>query len=162
MNYIKTRKISDLILGAVTLGFGICLYISARSITTGTALQQGGDHMPKVVGIFLIILGICQLIFASHKTEKADVQTEDQMSMREKTIQGLKEFAVLFLYIFFLKKIGFIIMTVLFVFAQSLLITPKVKINYVRIGIISVLTSVLTYMVFVHGFNLMLPAGILG
>lgn len=163
MNHIKSRKISDLVLGLFILVLGIILAMGAAQITTGASLQQGGDHMPKIVSIFLIILGLCQILFAERRAETiASDDSSEELSFKKKTINFILEFITLFVYIFFLKKVGFIVMTTLFVFVQSYLITPKPKVNFIKMAVLAVLTSTITYYVFVNAFSLMLPVGILG
>ena len=65
------------------------------------------------------------------------------------------------IYIWLMKPLGFILSTMIYLFAQIMLIAPSEKRKPVFILILSVLVSVALYAVFVKGFSVMLPAGIL-
>ena len=64
-------------------------------------------------------------------------------------------------YISLMKPLGFILSTIIYLFAQILLIAPRDKKKPVFILILSVVVSVALYAIFVKGFSVILPAGIL-
>jgi putative tricarboxylic transport membrane protein len=86
----------------------------------------------------------------------------DALPFKQQLAGFLPTFILLVLYVFLLRPIGFLIMTALYIYLQSWLITPADKRKPVKLAVISGGTSVVIYGVFVFGLNLMLPAGILG
>ena len=71
-------------------------------------------------------------------------------------------FFVLFMYIFLLEKIGFIIMTALFLVAEINLLTPKEKRNYILSLAVGIGVSILLYCIFNKALHILLPTGIFG
>lgn len=150
----------DIAVGLVIFAVGAILFVSSINLPSGNELTKGADFMPKIVSGMLAVLGACFTITAFIKRGDA-AQKSDTISKTE-IIRFLISLGLFFLYIFFLKKIGFIIMTILYIMAQSWFITPKEKRNPILLIIIAVSVSVITYVLFVYGLKLMLPPGILG
>ena len=155
------RKINkeSLGLGIALLLIGLVLFVSALKLPAGSSMDVGASFMPKVISGALAVLGACFIIsaFLSRKEVKSGAAyTQNEV------VRLLITFALLFVYIFFLKKIGFIIMTVFYIIAQSWFITPPEDRKPVRLVILAVVSTLIIYAVFVFGFKLLLPAGILG
>ena len=97
-------------LGIALLLIGLVLFISALKLPAGSSMDVGASFMPKVISGALAVLGACFIgsAFLSKKEYKGGaIYTKNEM------VRLLITFALLFVYIFFLKKIGFIIMTIL-------------------------------------------------
>ena len=150
----------DIISGLVIFIIGLILFISSMSLPGGNELQMGADFMPKIVSGMLAVIGLCFTITAFIKRDSAPAGSAK--FTRTEILRFLVAFALLFCYIFFLNSIGFIIMTSLYIIAQSWFITPKEKRRPVFLIILAVSVSVIVYVLFVFGLKLMLPAGILG
>lgn len=60
----------------------------------------------------------------------------------------------------FLLAIGFLLATVVYLFAQAWLLSQKK--NYLQLILFCIIGSVLTYLLFVNVLGLMLPKGIFG
>ena len=150
----------DVISGFVIFAIGLILFISSLSLPSGNELQMGADFMPKVVSGLLVVLGACFTITAFLKRNNAPANSGG--FTRTELIRFTTAFAFLFCYIFFLKSVGFIVMTTLYIIAQSWFITPKEKRRPVFLVILAVSVSVIIYVIFVFGLKLMLPAGMLG
>ncbi|MEG1584915.1 MAG: tripartite tricarboxylate transporter TctB family protein, partial [Anaerovorax sp.] len=69
--------------------------------------------------------------------------------------------ALLVLYVAAFKPLGFILSSVAFLFCAMLFLTPKEKRNWIYIVALSVIIPIAVYFLFVSGFRLKLPAGIL-
>ncbi|MGE4353571.1 MAG: tripartite tricarboxylate transporter TctB family protein [Oscillospiraceae bacterium] len=150
----------DAAVGLVIFVIGLILFISSLTLPSGNELTKGADFMPKIVSGMLAVLGVCFIIAAIIKRD-GSVQKTHAVSKTE-AIRFLIAFGLFFCYIFFLKSVGFVIMTTLYIIAQSWFVTPKDKRRPVLLVFIAVSVSVITYILFVHGLKLMLPAGILG
>ncbi|MGI6029215.1 MAG: tripartite tricarboxylate transporter TctB family protein [Candidatus Heteroscillospira sp.] len=150
----------DVISGFVIFVIGLVLFISSLRLPSGNELQMGADFMPKVVSGMLTVLGACFTITAFIKRNNAPAHAA--ALTRTELIRFSVAFALFFCYIFFLESVGFVIMTTLYIIAQSWFITPKEKRRPVFLCILAVSVSVIIYVIFVFGLKLMLPAGILG
>lgn len=150
----------DVISGLVIFSIGLVLLISSLQLPRGNELQMGADFMPKVVSGLLTVLGACFTITAFIKRDNAPARAS-KLS-RTEVMRFCTAFAFFFCYIFFLESVGFIIMTTLYIIAQSWFITPKEKRRPVFLVILAVSVAVIVYVIFVFGLKLMLPAGILG
>lgn len=159
MNFLE-KEIKNIGIGLFFLLVGAVLFISAQGIKAGGEMAQGADFLPKLLSGVLAIFGVLTIIFEGFKT--ADKQKKISFPGKKQLFGFFVSFLCLFLYIVLLKSVGFLIMTALYVFFQSWLITPKTKKRPVRLAIISVIFSVVVYAIFVFALNLILPAGILG
>ena len=153
-------NLEDLTVGLVLFVIGLVLFISSVNLPSGNELTKGADFMPKIVSGMLAVLGICFTITAFLKSD-GKVQKSSTINKTE-AIRFLISFALFFVYIFFLKFVGFFIMTALYIMVQSWFITPKDKRHPALLVIISISVSAITYALFVYGLKMMLPAGILG
>jgi putative tricarboxylic transport membrane protein len=159
MNF-REKEIKNIGIGLFFLLTGVVLFISAQGIKAGGELAQGADFFPKLLSGALAVFGILTIVFEGFKT--ADKQNEISFPGKGQVFGFFASFLCLFLYIALLQSIGFLIMTALYVFFQSWLITPKTKRRPVRLALISIIFSGVVYAIFVFALNLMLPAGILG
>ncbi len=150
----------DIFVACLVLLLGIILFVSAQSIKPGAGMGKGADFMPKLLSFMLLICGLLLLIDALVK--EAPVHAAGASLRCDQIIGFLKAFAILFIYIYLMDKIGFLIMSAAYIFLQSWIITPPGRHRPVRLAVISILVSSITYSVFVYGLQLMLPAGILG
>lgn len=69
-------------------------------------------------------------------------------------------FSALFLYILLLGRVGFVIMTALFLTAEILILTPREKRRYAAAAAAGVIVSVLLYFIFGKTLHILLPVGI--
>ena len=138
----------------------------------------GSAVMPQVIGTLILVLSIVLIVQNVIKFKKA-VQTQiaDDVSESENNetsasstpqINKMKIIVSLLLLVFYtllLNKVGFIVMTSAYLIAQILFLSTKDKLHIKFILLITLLAiafSVAVYFLFVNGFKLLLPAGILG
>ncbi len=141
------------VLGAVDL-------IASFQIPAGGNLGLGADFMPKIVSVILLCCAFGFLIQAL-RTPKAEPAVKKEKRDPVPAIRFCIAFGMLILYTVLLKPVGFVIMTTLYVFAQSLFMVPPEKRNFLVSGILGVASSLLIYFVFAKGLSMTLPAGIL-
>ncbi len=168
----KVKK--DFVTGLFFLVFGGAYFASAFSI--GSYKGYGGLNIssafvPKMLGLFLIFLSAF-LLFQTARTW-AKLKAAGQEDRPGDARQGLffkpgevgsflAVFLVLILYVALIEKIGFIIMSGLFLFAAIRILAPEGKCNLAVAGIVSVVAPILIYALFVYGLDMVLPEGILG
>ncbi len=159
----------DLIPGVVLSVFSI-IYLALSfqiDLFTGSgATPLNSRFAPQFWGSILLFLSVL-LIFRGLKAKKqvTEEKLERKMTFKEAVYENREvwlTFGALFLYILGLDFIGFMIMTVAYVFVQIMILTAKEKRNYVVALVVALVTSVVIDYVFVELLHVMLPTGILG
>lgn len=131
---------------------------SAFNIPQGGELGFGADFMPKVVGILLVL---CSLGFLVQGVRaECDEKKESRLNWTP-VIRFFMALGLLVLYTALIKPVGFIIMTILYIFAQSQIMVPPEKRSYLLSGAIAVGSALVIYYVFTNGLSIALPGGIL-
>lgn len=157
------RHSRELMVGALILIVG-ALYFG---MTLNIPAKGGIDarFVPFLLSGALFILGILQVISALRMKKRLEVSGASDVEESEKIdmLTVLKTIVLIVIYIAFLKMIGFIIMSALYLFFQFIVLTPAdKKKNHIVYAIIAVVSSVCIFLIFRYGFDLMLPAGLLG
>jgi putative tricarboxylic transport membrane protein len=157
---IREKNVKNISFGLFMLLAGIILFISAQTIRAGAEMGRGADFMPKLISGGMGICGVLVLVFEGFTKKKPEKKAS--LPPRHQVINFLTTSFLLLFYILLLSAVGFLIMTALYIFLQSWLITPKTRRKPVKLAIIAGISSAVIYGVFVFGLSLMLPAGILG
>jgi putative tricarboxylic transport membrane protein len=152
-------KWRDVVSGTCLFLLGVFLFCSSFSIPKGAEMGLGADFMPKLISAFLVLCGSIIAVQGYRGLKKEQDQTG---SPQGKTGAVILAAVLLGLFTILLNVAGFFIMSVLYIFAQTCLLAPKEKRNYILFGIIALAATALIYVVFVRFFKLMLPAGFLG
>lgn len=152
------KKLSETLVNLVLVISGAALWLSAQTIEVGAAMGQGGDFMPKLCSSIWFVIALLLFVFG--------LRTRDaEKSEAPVSIKGfLATLVLLFLYVLLLKPIGFVITSIVYMFAQMLLFVPselRSKKNYIIFAIVSVVLPIVVNMLFVNVFSLILPTGIL-
>lgn len=136
------------------------IFYDAYHIPTGGSLGYGADFMPKVIAYLLLA---CALGFLVQGFRCPKQEATQKAGKRDYTsaIRFAIAFGLLVAYAVLLKPLGFIPMTILYVFCQSQLMVPPEKRSFVISAILAVVTAFLVYFVFTKGLSMVLPAGIL-
>ncbi len=61
-----------------------------------------------------------------------------------------------------MEKVGFLISSIVYLFAQMVILAPKEKRNFLLLAVIAVVFNIVVYFIFRNALNVMLPKGILG
>lgn len=165
------RKYGDLIAGLVTMAFAIGLYVASLFIKQFIFSGVGADFLPKIIaGILLVLGGILVLRgvadirarqAAGAKQGRGEDPADTQAAARPHYKAVMATFLLLLLYGIFIDKLGFPIVTVVYLFLQILILTPREKVNCWRFALISLVSTAAIYGIFTYAFKLMLPMGIL-
>ncbi len=152
------KKLSETLVNLVLVISGAALWLSAQTIEVGAAMGQGGDFMPKLCSSIWFVIALLLFVFG--------LRTRDaEKGKASVSIKGfLATLVLLFLYVLLLKPIGFVITSIVYMFAQMLLFVPselRSKKNYIIFAIVSVVLPIIVNMLFVNVFSLILPTGIL-
>ena len=146
------RKTKDLVTGLAGMGLAIFYLLSAQSIaffegTGATALNS------RTLPVFWGIRGA--------KLEAPDSGEEKAAQPRKAKIAVPATFVLLALYVLLMKSVGFVLTTIVYLFLQTLVLTPKGKTRIWFAAALSAVLAVGIYLIFSRLLNVPLPAGIL-
>ena len=167
----KKQYLQDIIPGIVISLFSLAYMVFIPGIKTFTGLGATpltNHFIPYLWGSCLLILGIWITIRGFHKRKKylADGGKVEKVSvlqvLRERR-EVVASFLALSFYVAFMGILGFIPMTLLYVFFQILILTPREKWNktWLPAIITALLTSGALFYIFRYLLNVLLPVGIL-
>ncbi|MCM2339841.1 tripartite tricarboxylate transporter TctB family protein [Rhodoferax sp.] len=147
------RKKQEYAVGAFFLLVGLgYLYL-----TTAIPRKQFIDaaFVPYVLASVMCLLGVLQLRGAA---KLADSATQISDSADYRTVW--KTLGLIVAYAAFLQPVGFPIMTVVYLIAQFVVLTPPdQKVSLPKYAAIAVVTSVVVYATFRYAFDMILPVG---
>ena len=120
--------------------------------------------IPRMLGIALCICTAFNVQFsimrARSKTQEGKKQHDPAM-IRDDTIRGCLTFGLMVFYVSLLHLVGFLIMSAIYVFFQILLFSKKEQQNYLVSAVVAIVSSAFVYYLFLYGFRMMLPVGLL-
>lgn len=151
-----TDKKKGIITSVLFLAFSIVMIIFAKDIKPMMENDLGSGFFPMVVGIAMCALSVLRLILALREKETENKKSGDDL------MGGLGTLILIGAYCLTFNSVGFIITTMVYLFLQILLLTPKAKRNWLVISIISVVTPFAFYALFVYLINTPLPRGLFG
>lgn len=155
----KKINYRDLGTGLFFMIFAIIMYQQSYNIVITVHDAMGPRFFPQLVSILMGILSIILIIASFNSNLESRKKFENKSSL-------LTTIIILILYALFLEKIGFIILTTIYLFFQIILLLPKEYIKnrkYLLItGAVSIITPIFLYFLFYKVFSIFLPTGILG
>ena len=161
----------DIIAGVVLL----LVCIAYFAMTSGIKVFAGvgappisARDMPRIWSVVLGVLAIALLVRGIVSDRREKTEKGEKSGTIEDWIKDnyavLGSFVALFLYALLMKKVGFLICTAAYLPIQIQLLADKEKRgkrNYIMTAVISVMFTVLSYVVFFKLLNVPLPRGIL-
>ena len=165
------KKYSDIISGAVLFVLAAVYYAMATQIKQYNSGLPGiitSDFIPKVYGIAVMVLSAILIFRGIRDLKKARAQEagETEEASRFPVDPAIiLVFLLLVIYVALLDTVGFTIMSTLFVLGLSYIPLPKEKRTpktCVAVFVVALVFSVAITLIFVKGFSLTLPMGVLG
>lgn len=161
----------DIIPGIVIALFSIAYLAMVPGIATFTGLGSTpltNHFVPYLWGGALLVLSLWIIVRGLRKRKKylAEGGKIEKTSIKDALIEKrevVASFIALTLYVALMGPVGFVITTIVYVFAQILILTPreKWKKSYVPAAITAVVTGILLFYIFRYLLNVLLPVGIL-
>ena len=172
------NKYKDFLSALLVIVISLLLLIGSFGIKSIGLSQIGPEVFPRIISIIILIRGCFILVQAilNHRAMKSIHNGErigkNELDLGIEHVLKNSDFypfvinvIVSILYILFLEKIGFLISSGLFIFIQSFVLSSnskrKIK-NIIILLVGSLTTSAVIYLIFLYGFKLWLPEGILG
>ncbi len=176
----------ELWIGAVFLVLSVAYFLGSFAISSYSGYGNqvvDSKFMPRVLGVMMAVLSGIQILTAlkalrtagseegpaaragaatASNPEEAKERFDEDAYVKGSSMRSfLVIAALLVLYVAAFKPLGFILSSAAFLFCAMLFLTPKEKRSWVWIIGLSVVIPVAVYFLFVSGFKLKLPAGIL-
>ena len=157
------KKYGDFIVSAVFLILGAALIIGGKSLPESTVVSVGPDFMPVVLGAVIIALAAILLVtsIVGYKEKLAALEGAEPDHCDYKRV--LASLVLSIAYVMLLQPVGFLITTVVYLILQITALAPdenrKSK-DIIKYVVISVVFTLIVYMLFRYGFKIVLPAGI--
>ena len=161
----NSKYMMDIVPGVVIAVFSL-LYLSQ---VPGIQAFEGLGSTPLdnhfvpflFLGLWLVGRGIVK--FKRFKAAGGEAKKNSLGAAIAEKREVIASFVALVIYVGLMDLVGFVIMTVLYTFAQILILTPreKWKKNFVPAGIVALVAGFLLYYLFKVQLNVLLPAGIL-
>ncbi|MFA6505014.1 MAG: tripartite tricarboxylate transporter TctB family protein [Treponemataceae bacterium] len=161
----------DILTGSVSIALGLILFFLSFQVKDFASVSVGPEFLPRIAAVLFVVLGgvlSYQGLKATRlaRTTVAASPVVKKDAAEAKYHGGMLPVAysllVMGVYIALLKPVGFIITSALFIFFQIIILSKGLKRNYFLFVVVSALSSVIAYYLFVRVFQVMIPAGILG
>lgn len=150
-----TNKLKGIITSILFLALSVVMIVLAAKIKPMMQNDMGSGFFPLVVGIGMAALSVLRLILALVEKKGENKKSNDDL------IGGISTIILVGAYCIAFSPVGFIISSIIYLFLQILVLTPKEKRNWLVISLISVVTPIAFYALFVYAINTPLPKGLL-
>ena len=168
---MKPKYKMNMFAGGLLFAFAAAYFILAFQIPNFKGLGAppiDAKFVPKLWGGLL--MGLSLIVFLRGLLEYLKLKKEGKLprsgiSLKDRIIENrevILTFLCLLIYIWLLQPVGFIIMSALYIFAESMILTPKGKRKPLIAAIVGVAAAVVVDYAFVNLLHVLLPAGILG
>ena len=162
-------KHKDTIVGVVVIALSVALFIATFFIKEFTRTSLGADFVPRITAVIFAILGLVLILRECKANALAAANPppakQEKKPVEKHGVQGLTavilNIALFTVYLLLLDRIGFVILTPIYIFLQILLLTDPAKYKLGWYAVLSVVVGVASYYMFVNFFQVMLPNGIL-
>jgi putative tricarboxylic transport membrane protein len=158
-------RYKEALLGLFFLVFFAMVIIFSANIRILVETGVNAKFWPRVVGIFGCIVSLVHLIQGLVKGTAGTAKEEAEnleISAAGFSGEGKITLVLVFLFILGMNVIGFLPMSILYVFMQITALKPKEERNHVKTGAIALIFCTVVWAVFRHGFDVLLPSGFLG
>lgn len=159
---MSLKKYGNLIAGGVFLLFDIFYASQIGGIKKSTFSVIDSAFFPIVLAVALAALSVALLAEGARAARKTrESEHSEQNEEKKDTACVLETFALSVVYVILLQPLGFVLSSIVYLFFQMIVLSPKSKIRPVKMFLVSVVASVVVYVIFRDGLTLMLPNGIL-
>jgi putative tricarboxylic transport membrane protein len=150
-------KKKEVVIGAAMLATGLIYLFLTANLPRKAFIDAA--FVPYLLAAGMCILGVLQLLAAWGQAPREDTAAAE--AGPDYLTVG-KTLGLIVGYIAVLQWLGFPIATVAYLYLQFLVLTPHDhRVSHGRYLLIALCASVFIYVVFRHGFDLLLPAGLL-
>jgi len=164
MSRFALRDYRDLITGSAVILGAVAMFVASANLKDFAAIGVGASFMPRLTALLLFIVGL--VIAASTWRTGGRNREPLKAEAAEPGVFGglpavLLSMVLMFIYLALLDPLGFLLSSVLYAFAQMIVLTKDGNRRYGLFGLCAVLTAIAAYYLFVNVFDISLPAGLL-
>ena len=156
-------KYKQVIAAACLLAFSVALYFSSgtiRILQPNSASYINSRFFPYVIAGILFVFSLLELVASIRRLPRDTAGGNEKAGIdRTGILRIAATLLLLVVYVALLNTLGFLIMTIVYLFGQILLLTPSLKRHILFTAGLSVIASSLIYWVFSHVLTLVLPRG---
>ena len=159
-----TNKLRDYICSVLFFVFGLVMFLLARNIVptiTAHTIEVGSGYFPRFIAVAIMVIAVVMAVVTTVMKEKKSDLDEKKEEPKKDLKGGFLTMGLLIIYAFLLAPLGFLLSTAIYLFLQMLVFSNKKNRNILLFLGISIVTPVLLYSLFLYGFSLPLPYGIL-
>lgn len=165
-------KYEDVFSGFFLLIVSVIIFFTSFTFEALTTSLVGPAFMPQIIAVIMAIFSIIIAVsgFRKSKAVNKEAVPEEKVSNEEELIVTEKKsykpvlitFGLMAAYVVLMPYIGFLIMTVVYMFLQMLILSHVTNRKIWLFLLISVVISAAIYYLFRNVFYVMLPTGIIG
>lgn len=153
-----TNKQRDLLCSAVFLVFGAAMLYASFGVVQKIESDVGSGYVPKFIAVCILVTAGAKLLLTLRDHSASGKQKE---TGNFDLLGGLGTIGLMLAYMLALQPVGFILSSVVYLFAQIMLMSSKENRKPVLFAIISVLLPIAVYGLFNYVIKMPLPRGIL-
>ena len=151
------NKYADVITGTIGLVIGIAMLVMSIQIGLAEKDAIGADFLPKIAAVITIAMS-GKLVFDGWKASRT--YQKETLDYEKNYLGVVIMIAACILYAEFVKPIGFIVTSLVFLYLALCMISRKEERNYLKFAIITVVAVLAIYIIFTKLFGIRLPRGI--
>jgi uncharacterized membrane protein YidH (DUF202 family) len=159
------KKFKDLILGLVMLAFSGFYYFYATQIKTRPKLTPSYSNaqiIPKLLGLLLAALSLILIVQGiRHLRDKSQSEKKEKAEKNDVAAVALTFGLIIAYTILLANGLGFILSTIIYLFSQMLVLSPKEKRKPLLFAVIAVVFTFLVFIAFRIGLQQILPRGLI-
>ena len=144
------------------MALSVAYLVLTRQIKTRPKMvpaYANAQIIPTLLGIVLLILSVLLILQGIRKRRLPDTETQAEAVDKSGLLSVTLTFLVMVLYLILLPYLGFILSTIIFLFAQFTVLAPKEKRNFLLFAVIAVVFTVIAFIAFRIGLSQLLPRG---
>lgn len=163
MRLSLSKKSKEIISFSLLLLVGAAIYFySARYDEVMMKNDPTDAFLPQVCGVAIALLSAVRIVQCVRRKDPEYVKKQEKKQTNLDSVRGVGSIVLIFLYVICYRNVGFLLSTMVYLFAQLTLFTVKGKRHWVLTAVISIGLPLLLHVLFVELLNFMLPAGIIG
>jgi hypothetical protein len=155
-------RYKEALLGLFFLIFFTLVIIFSFNIKILVVTNVDARFWPRVVGVLGCLASLVHLGLGIHSglTGRRLAANDVKELATVTSPEAKKTMGLIFVLILGIPVIGFLPMTIIYLFLQLTILRPKKERNYLKIAAIAVVFSTAVWVVFRFAFDMLLPAGI--
>ena len=154
-----TNKQRNLLTYVLFLIFGVFMFIQSQGVKHKIASDVGSGYVPAFIAGCLIVVSVSKLIITLTRKDPADNVVKKSDSS---TKGGIVTILIMLAYMLAFEPVGFIVSSILFLFALMNWFANNENRNIPLFGVISVVFPVAVSALFTFVIKMPLPKGIIG